>query len=407
MKTEQPAHNPTYDHMRLNEESITLLDTIRQRFPPSIPEKARLRLTDKMAMHGAGIARQRGDTTVTVDDILMGVHQFLWPEHLNLIRLTLGISPEKMEAYRQARLALDYVSVDDFLSNLKAVAKTCSVEIQEEKLLPALNCYKDPLEYETVYIKTTNRDLTPREFFIRPGNAAKWFDLAAMAKDHGLADFYDNPLYKAYLSICNEVGAVGSMVDISVDGEIKKFYAYFAHKAQPLGRIRKCENLPESILKNSAMLESLGLKRFAIFGVDFQHNSFNFYYHTDELRLDRAKLESIFKALDFRLPSEAMLKELESAATIYFTFTYTSDRIERLCFTRIYEDSMEKPVELVPELREFIEEAPIKTAKRNLLMGFTFDKKGCYLKVELDYRSSLYIPKHMKYGGLYCSLDEF
>ncbi len=407
MKSEQPAHNPTDSRMRLDEKSMTLLNTIRQKFPPSISEKARLVLIDKMGMHGAGIARQRGDSKITADDILIGVHQFLWPEQLNLIRLTLGISPEEMEAYRQARLALEYVPMDTFLSNLKAIAKTCGVEIQEEKLLPVLNCYREPLEYETVYIKTTNRDLTPREFFIRPGSAAKWFDLAAMARDHGLADFYDNPLYKVYLSICNEVGAVGSMVDINVEGEIKKFYAYFAHKAQPLERIGKCENLPESLFKNSALLKSLGLERFVIFGVDFQNNSFNFYYHTDELGLCRAKLESIFTALDFQLPSAAILKELENAATIYFTFTYTSDRIERLCFTRIYEDSMEKPVEFAPALREFIEEAPIKTAKRNLLMGFTFEKKGGYLKVELDYRSSLYIPKHMKYAGLYSSLDEF
>ncbi len=34
-------------------------------------------------------------------------------------------------------------------------------------------------------------------------------------------------------------------------------------------------------------------------------------------------------------------------------------------------------------------------------MGFTFSRKEMYLKVELDYRGSLYIPGHMKYGGLY------
>ena len=387
--------------MRLAEESIALLDTIRLRFPPAIPEQARLVLIDKMAMHGAGLARQRKDTTVTVDDLLTGIHQFLWPDQLNLIRFALGLSPEKMAEYRQACLALDYVPLDAFLDNLKAIARTCGVEIQEEKLRPVFECYREPLEYDTVYIKTTNRELTPREFFIRPGNAGKWFDLAALAKSHGLGDFDDHPLYKTYLCICNAVNAVGSMVDISVDGEIKKFYAYFAHRGLPLAAIRQCENLPTSIFKNAALLESLGLARFVIFGVDFQHNSLNLYYHTDELGLNRAKLEAIFTALEFEIPSDAVLKELESAATIYFTFTYTSDRIERLCFTRLYEDDMTKPVEFVPALREFIEEAPLKAEKRNLLMGFTFDKKGSYLKVELDYKASLYIPRHMKYSGLY------
>lgn len=67
---------------------------------------------------------------------------------------------------------------------------------------------------------------------------------------------------------------------------------------------------------------------------------------------------------------------------------------------------MEKPVEFVPALREFIEEAPVKAAKRNLLLGFTFNEKGHYIKVELDYRASLYIPKYTKYGGLYRSPDK-
>lgn len=402
MKSGQPTHNP----MRLAEESIALLDTIRLKFPPAIPEQARLMLIDKIAMHGAGRARQRGDTTVTVDDLLNGIHQFLWPDELNFVRFALDISPTKMEEYRQTCLALDYVPLDAFLANLKAVAKTCGVEIQEEKLRPVFECYREPLEHDTVYIKTTDRARTPREFFIRPGNAGKWFDLAAMAKNHGLGDFDDHPLYQAYMCICKIVNAIGSMVDISVDGEIKKFYAYFPHRGLPLAAIRPCENLPASIFKNVGLVESLGMERFVIFGVDFQHNSFNFYYHTGELRLNRAKLESIFTALEFPLPSEAVLAELERATTIYLTFTYDSDRIERLCFTRIYEDDMTKPVEFAPALREFIEEAPIKVDKRNLLIGFTFDKKGMYLKVELDYRGALYIPGHMKYSGLYRSPDK-
>ncbi len=405
MKPGQFAYD-SENRMQLNDESMVLLDTIKQRFPPAVPERARLLLIDKMVMHGVGIARRRGDTHVAVDDILIGVQQFLWPEELDLVRMALGISPEKMERYRQVRRDLDYVPVDAFVSNLKAIAKTCGVTIQEEKLLPALNGYKDALEYETVYIKTTDRDLTPREFFIRPGSAGKWFDLAAMAKSHGLADFYDNPLYKVYLSICQEAGAVGSMVDISVEGEIKKFYAYLAHKPQPMDRILTCENLPESIFKNLTLLKSLGFERFAIFGVDFQHNSINLYYQNMS-GLNRARLEAIFTALSFPMPAEATLKELESAASIYFTFTYTSDRIERVCFTRIFEDSTEKPVKFAPALREFIEEAPVKATERNILMGFTFDKKGSYLKVELDYKAALYIPKHSKYSGLYCSPDKF
>ena len=102
-----------------------------------------------------------------------------------------------------------------------------------------------------------------------------------------------------------------------------------------------------------------------------------------------------------------MLKQAEGAALVYFTFAHTSDRIARVCFTRVYEDSMEEAVALVPSLREYIEESPIKSTKRNLLLGFAFDGKGYYLKAELDYKASLCIPKKMKDTGLYSNPDEF
>ena len=162
------------------------------------------------------------------------------------------------------------------------------------------------------------------------------------------------------------------MGDISAAGDVQKFYAYFTHNLQPIRKIKRCENLPESLFKNSDLLASLGFKRFAILGVDFINNSLNLYYYTDQ-GFNRAKIESILTALGFQVPSEAMLTQMEGAALVYFTFTHTNDQIERVCFTRIYEDSMEEAIELVPSFKAFIEESPIKTAKRNLLLGFAFN----------------------------------
>ena len=88
---------------------------------------------------------------------------------------------------------------------------------------------------------------------------------------------------------------------------------------------------------------------------------------------------SILSTLDFEVPSEEMLKQMQDAALLYFTFTHASDQVERVCFARVYEDSMEEALELVPSLKNYVEESPLQSAKRNLLLGFAFDKKGHYL----------------------------
>jgi hypothetical protein len=382
--------------MKLDEKSIALLSTIKRRLPLFMPQKFKLRLIDKVAMHAAVVAVERGATHVSVDDVLIGIHQALPARLVNYIYPKLQITPAKRDEYQQKSLDMDYISMDAFLKDLKVHAEKCGAQIRE-----------DIVERHSLYVKTTTKDSSPRELFIRPGHSGRWFDLAAMAKERGVVDLYDNQAYKAYSSICSRIDVLGSMVDISIQGDIQKFYAFFSHKAEPISKIRKCKYVPESIFKNSALLESWGFKRFSIFGVDFKNNSLNLYYYTDQTEFNKTKVESILTSLGFPLPSEEMLLRMEDVTAVYFTFTHTSDQIERVCFTKIYEDDVEEALELAPSLRDFIEQAPLKSAKRNLLLGFAFNKKGHFLKAELDYKASLQIPKGMKFTGLYSNPDEF
>jgi hypothetical protein len=405
-KGERYQLDPDRD-MKLDKNSVMLLDKILKQLPWLMPKRIKLKLIDRIAMRSAIVSRELGDTNVSVDDILVGLYQSFSLAFADAVCSKLKITPEKRAEYKQNAFNIDYVSMDTFLRDIKVIADLCGAEIREEKLLPFLDCFKELLEWGTIYIKTTTKELTPKELFIRPGHASRWFEVAAMAKQCGLADFYDNQAYQMYASICSKVDVIGSMVDIDVQGDIQKFYAFFGHKPVDLNKIKKCEHLPESVLKNVALLESLGLKRFSIVGVDVKKDSLNLYYFVDQTEFNGAKIERILTSLGFEMPGEQILQQMKDAVLVYFTFTRTSDQIERVCFTRVYEDDMEEAIEIVPSFREFIEKSPVKSAKRSLMLGFTFGKNGHYLKVEWDYKSSFQASKKMKYTGLYSNLDEF
>lgn len=391
--------------IRLDEKSIELLDKSRKRLPLFMPKETKLLILDQISMQGAGVCRERGDTTVSADDILVGVYQALPSKLADFLYSRLKVDLEKQSGYKQRVFDMNHVSIDTFLRDVKVIAGKCGAKVCEDKLLPLLDCYRNIFEDNVVLIKTTTRYQNPRELYIRPGHPRRWFDLAAMARDHGVADLYNNPAYQAYASICSKFrgGGLGSMVDIGVQGNILKLFAFFSPRTKPIGRLQGCKNLPDSIFKNSALLESWGFERFAIFGVNFEDKSLNLYYYPNPVGFSRDKIISILSALDFETPSEEMLKQMEKAAVVYFTFTHANDQIERICFTRIYEDSLEEGLELVPSFRDFAKESPIKSARRHLWLGFAFSKKGHYLKVELDYKASLNIPGKMKYSRLYSS----
>jgi len=393
--------------MQLSESGMALLNKMEKKLPPVMPKKSKLLLIDKICMHGAYIAMERGDTSIGEDDLLIAMHQVLAPRLVNLICLRLRMGRDKKAEYQQRAFDRGYVSLDTFWADLAVIAEKCGGHLQEDKLRPVLECYREIVERDSVYTKTTDRDMVPKELFVRAGHTEKWYDLAAMAKACGLMDVYDNRVYKAYTAICAAIPVMGSMVDISAQGDIQKFYAFLTHKTQPLGKLRRCPDLPASLLKNAPLLESWGLKRFGIFGVDLRKQSLNFYYYTSQTKFDQACAKAMLTTLGFPLPSEEILEEIGGSIMIYFTFSYASDRIERICFTRVYEDSLEEAVALAPSLKDYIEDAPIRVKKRNILLAFTFHSGGVYVKSELDYKASLGIPKAMRYSGLYASTDQF
>ncbi len=125
------------------------------------------------------------------------------------------------------------------------------------------------------------------------------------------------------------------------------------------------------------------------------------------MKFDQACAKTMLTTLGFPLPSEEILEAIGRSIMIYFTFTYASDRIERISFTRVYEDPFEEAIAFAPSLKGYIEDAPIRVKKRNILLAFAFHSGGVYLKSELDYKGFLGIPRAMRYSGLYSSTDAF
>ena len=65
--------------VKSGDRSTEMLDQLRKRLPLFMTEKKKLLLIDKMTMHGAGVCRARGDTDVSIDDILVGAYQAVGP----------------------------------------------------------------------------------------------------------------------------------------------------------------------------------------------------------------------------------------------------------------------------------------------------------------------------------------
>ena len=77
------------------------------------------------------------------------------------------------------------------------------------------------------------------------------------------------------------------------------------------------------------------------------------------------------------------------AAHLNYTFSWDSDKIERLCFGVSCDNLEDVPVHFHPLMKEFLEKTPLQSESNKAIWGVTFAPNGLYYKIENDYNGTM------------------
>jgi len=280
--------------------------------------------------------------------------------------------------------------LNQMVKDLFKIGEIAGVECNEDAIWKVLKTYEKFFAGAPVSIRTTtkpveNRDISVRyvEFFV-PHNP----DPYTTAINEGLIKKNGHPIHEMIMEAIESFHVMGYGVDLDVRTGFSKIWPFVVPES--IEPIFTMKSAPLSIKKYEDYFKKHGLNIFSVFAFDFSHNTTNIYFMLKQPpKATYENCTSLVEELGFEIASKEIMEACCNAAHLNYTFSWDSEKVERLCFGIAVDDFREVPVHLHPLMKEFVEKTPLQSEKKKFIWGVTFTPKGIYYKIENDYNGTM------------------
>jgi len=280
--------------------------------------------------------------------------------------------------------------LNQMVKDILKLGEITGVKCNEKKIWKVLNTYSKFFIGSPVSMRTTTKPVENRDIAIRyvemmmPHNP----DPYTTAINKGLINNEGHPIHELILEAQDTFDIMGYGVDLDARCGLSKIWPFIIPGSiKPLFSMK---SIPPSMKNYEDFFLRHNLTAFSLFAFDFSHKTMNIYFMLQKpSKASYKNCKSLIEDLGFKLPSSELIERCCDAVHLNFTFSWESDKIERLCFGMACNDYNEVPVHLNPLLREFVEKTPLQSEKCKFIWGVTFTDNGLYYKIENDYNGTM------------------
>jgi hypothetical protein len=249
-----------------------------------------------------------------------------------------------------------------------------------------LNTYKDFFAGSSVAFRTTTKAKEHRGLNVRYVELGVQHDPYRMALSDGLLVRQAHPMDDLLPEFQSRFPILGYGVDFEVTYGLEKIWTFFSYVRQTVESLFSLSNLPDGIRDYAAYFARHDLRSINVLGIDYRHRSMNLYFPMEEPNsFPQDKIAAMIADLNFEVPPEEILTYCSMANPVYFTFSWDTSRIERICFAIVTSDHKLIPRHLDPLIERFFVNVPFSNSDRTFIFNPTFSPNGYYLKIENDY----------------------
>ncbi|MFX1259298.1 MAG: aromatic prenyltransferase [Promethearchaeota archaeon] len=355
-------------------------ETVRPIVGPIVREA-----TEKKCLERNGKAVAEVDLVIAMFEVTPPAFQDMMKEDLKSLGVDLDIYLAKIKCTYKFNTNLKHL-VDQILK----IGELVEVKCDEKAMWKVLNTYKDFYTGSTVTIRITTKPKEKRDISVRylehliPHNP----DPYITAINEGLIEKNGHPIHKMISEILSNFNILGWGVDLDVRKGLSKIWPFIVPGSfEP---IYSMSTIPNSIKKHRDYFTKHGLNVFSVFGLDFLNNTTNIYFMIKDPSKARQEIyESLLRELDFKIESPEVMKKCCDALTIYYTFSWDTDKVERICFGIGCPEEGQVPEHFHPLIKKYIENIPTITNIHKFICGITFSRDGLFFKIENDYTESM------------------
>ncbi len=282
----------------------------------------------------------------------------------------------------------------DLESVYSAVADTAhdlGVPCDRNKLWPILRAYEAGFTSAAVALRTTTNARKSGELSVRYIAPAGDPDPYLLALDRNLTAKTNHSADRLYHEIQERGSVMLRGVDIGVTSGFEKIWCIYPDDgSQSVEAISQASAMPPSVRGNLSYFARHGLNDITGIAVDFRSQSVNIYFPFTETR-DAEKISKMIGDLGLDIPNHDELERCGQAFSVYFSFTWDSPEIERICFPVRAPEASLVPSHLDPLMERFVKGARFDNEDRAYIYAIASSRSGPYYKIENFY----YRPKPM------------
>ena len=281
------------------------------------------------------------------------------------------------------------VNLDQLFNDILKTSKVAEVDVtpqQEEIVSSFVDAYGDIFKDGAVAFRTTTKPQEKRNLSVRYLAFDKPHDPYQIALEKGFFVENGHPVEGVLRELQSRFPSLGYGADFSVKNGFEKIWILFP--SGPLSNKEVCtfSSLPKSVKEHADYFAKYDLNLSAMCSMDYQHSSFNLYFERRvEDWLNPDKVIGLIKDLGFEMPPQNILDINLEALVLYYTFTWESSQVERLCFGMAAANPDGVPAYLHPVIEKVVAEAPILFNERRFTYGTTCTRNQDYMKIEADY----------------------
>ena len=268
-------------------------------------------------------------------------------------------------------------------------AEIAGVSYDQDAIQRVLDAYRAFFCGSAISFTTNTRSREDRHLSVRYVEIQVPHDAYEIALEHGLVARQGYPINDLIPELRSRYPILGYGVDMAVHHGFAKIWQFF--RALPLvEEVSAIPSLPASVGQHIAYFSKYDLRYVSLFAMDYRHKTTNMYFMVKEPGLfPPAKIVGMIEDLGFKIPTDELLEHCSRAVTIYYTFSWDSPEIERVCFGTIAPQPSLIPTHLHPLLERYVAQVPCLSKDRVFIYSITLARNGSFIKIENDYTGSM------------------
>jgi hypothetical protein len=274
--------------------------------------------------------------------------------------------------------------LEQLVRDIKCTAELSEAPYDEKAVKQVITVYKEFFTNAAISFVTNTRPKEKRHLAVRYVDIQVPHDPYAMALENGLLHRQGHPIDDLFNEIRSKYQILGYGVDLAVHRGLSKIWV-FLRDLPLIEDVLTLSTLPNSLKQQAKYFAKHDLKYVSLFALDYVSKSVNIYFMKRPGTLSPTGVTGMLEDAGLTVPEAAVFEHCLRGATIYPTFTWESDKIERMCFGAIAPVPEMVPTHLDPLIARYVANVPFACPQHLFIYSITTSRNGSFIKIENDY----------------------